>query len=61
MKKYPVLFALLALCFVAVRAESFLAAPDTDEQPAFVTSVNSSVPDVDLVPPPDCAESRTIH
>jgi len=51
MKKYPVLFVLLTLCFVAVHAESFLAAPEyTDEQPAFVTSVNSSVPDVDLVP-----------
>lgn len=52
MKKHPVLLALLALCFTAVRAESFLAAPEyTEGQPAFVTSVNSSVSDVDLVPP----------
>lgn len=49
--KYPVLFVLLALCFVAVRAEPVLDAPEyTDEQPAFVTSVSSNVPDDELVP-----------
>ena|GEM_PF-687101 len=52
MKKYSVVIALLVLCFVVVRAEPILDAPEyTDEQPAFVTSVNSSVPDFRVAEP----------
>lgn len=51
MKKCTVLSALVALCFVAARAEPFLAAPEwSSEQQAIVTSVNSATPDAAVVP-----------
>lgn len=51
MKKYPLVFTLIALCFVAARAEPFLVAPEWSvEQQAIVSSVNSATPDAAVVP-----------
>ena len=51
MKRILFLSALVALCFVAARAEPFLAAPEWSvEQQAIVSSVNSATPDAAVVP-----------